>query len=64
MKIIKVTSKSMNKSVYINVNHIGEFHEWDGGTRIGVTTHNNGGYQVKETIDEVLMLIKRVKPFK
>ena len=53
MKIIKVTSLSDKKSVYLNVEAIGHFYrvleKRDYGrvekvehTRIGFTTHNNG----------------------
>lgn len=48
----------MNKPVYININRIGDFYEYDGGTSVGVTTHNNGGFEVKESVEEVLKLIK------
>lgn len=58
MKFIKLTSKKMNKPVYININRIGDFYEYDGGTSVGVTTHNNGGFEVKESVEEVLKLIK------
>jgi uncharacterized protein YlzI (FlbEa/FlbD family) len=58
MRLIKLTSKTNGKSVYINLNHIGDFYEYEGGTSIGVTTHNNGGFKVKETVEEVLKLIK------
>ena len=58
MRLIKLTSKINGKSVYINLDHIGDFYEYEGGTSIGVTTHNNGGFKVKETVEEVLKLIK------
>ena len=62
MKIIKLTSKNMNKPIYININHIGDFYEYEGGTSVGVTTHNNGDFKVKESVEEVLRLIKEVYP--
>jgi uncharacterized protein YlzI (FlbEa/FlbD family) len=58
MRLIKLTSKINGKSVYINLDYIGDFYEYEGGTSIGVTTHNNGGFKVKETVEEVLKLIK------
>ena len=57
MKIIKLTSKRMNKPVYININYIGDFYEYEGGTSVGVTTHNNGGFKVEESVEEVMKLI-------
>ncbi len=51
----------MNIPVYININHTGDFYEYNGGTSIGVTTHNNGGFKVKESVEEVLKLIREVE---
>lgn len=61
MKIIKLTSKVMDKPIYININYIGDFYEYKGGTSVGVTTHNNGGFKVKESVEEVLKLIENSK---
>jgi hypothetical protein len=61
MKIIKLTNKRTNAPVYININHIGHFYEHDGMATIGVTTHNNGGLEVKESPEEILKLIKEAK---
>ena len=69
MHIIKVTSLSSKKPIYININMIGHFFEVEETrsygsvdkpkhTRIGVTTHNNGGFKVIESIDKILKLIK------
>lgn len=67
MKIIKLTSFKNNSPVYINVDHIGDFFGTEkicyttgkvsSYTRVGVTTHNNGGFQVQETPEEILALI-------
>ena len=69
MHVIKVTSLSTKKPIYININMIGHFFEVEEKrsygaidkpkyTRIGVTTHNNGGFEVKESVDKILELIK------
>lgn len=67
MKIIKLTS--VDKSlIYINVEHIGHFYEiadkMEYGrleeakhTRVGVTTHNNGGFKVIESVDKILNML-------
>lgn len=62
LEFIKVTSKR-NNPVYINIYQIGDISSsgTDGNTRIGVTTHNNGGFEVLETIEEVLNLIEIAK---
>jgi hypothetical protein len=68
MWVIKVTSLKGNDPVYINVDNIGHFYEVEETrsygtidkpkhTIIGVTTHNNGGFEVKETISELAKLI-------
>jgi hypothetical protein len=68
MKFIKVTSLSNKKPIYINVGEIGHFYrvpeKVDYGsitkeeyTKIGVTTHNNGGFEVTETPEMLLKLI-------
>jgi hypothetical protein len=52
----------------VNVVHIGHFYPVDkkveygkitkkAHTRLGVTTHNNGGFSVTETVDEIISLI-------
>jgi hypothetical protein len=71
MKIIKVTSLSDKKSVYLNVEAIGHFYtvpekinfgriEKVEHTRIGVTTHNNGGFEITETPEMLIKLIKLI----
>ena len=74
MKIIKLTSPKNNSFIYVNINEIGHFYEvkecqmWHQGepttkkhTVIGVTTHNNGGFKVKETPEEIIVKIKMIK---
>lgn len=69
MNIIKLTSLKNNSPIYINVNHIGHFFEVEETssygsidkpkhTRIGVTTHNNGGFDVKESAEVIISLLK------
>ena len=66
MWVIKVTSLQDKKPIYINIDMIGHFYEVEerdynnvpGGVRvkytnIGVTTHNNGGFKVTESIEEI-----------
>lgn len=65
MKMIKVTSVSDGGIIYINVEHIGHMYEVKdkmvynsiekkAHTKIGVTTHNNGGFEVKETVKQIV----------
>jgi hypothetical protein len=67
MWMIKVTSLNEDP-IYINVDMIGHFYEVEETrsygtvdkpkhTRIGVTTYNNGGFEVKETASELAKLI-------
>jgi hypothetical protein len=70
MKIIKVTSLKDKSSVYINVEQIGDFYrvpekmnygrvEEVEHTRVGVTTHNNGGFKIVETPEELMEMISQ-----
>ena len=72
MKFIKLTSVDDNKPVIININCIGHIYKVpdtieygrvknDAHTRVGVTTHNNGGFRVAEDIDQILKLIEKAK---
>jgi len=66
MKFITLTSID-GGLIVVNVVHIGHFYPVDkkveygrvtkGYTRLGVTTHNNGGFSVTETVDEIITLI-------
>jgi hypothetical protein len=67
MKIIKLTSVDKS-AIYINVEHIGHFYEIEPKieygrvteakhTRIGVTTHNNGGFKVIESVDKIIKIL-------
>ena len=74
MKLIKLTSHKDDSFIYVNINEIGHFNEvkesqmWHQGepttkkhTVIGVTTHNNGGFKVKETPEEIIEKIRRIR---
>jgi len=72
IKLIKLTSAVDGKAVYINTECIGHFYpvaekkEYgrvvkDAHTRVGVTTHNNGGFEVAEDCDQIFKLIEKAK---
>ena len=67
-KTIKVTTLSDKRPIYINIDMIGHIYEIPEEiihqrvkpkyTVIGTTTHNNGGFQVIESVEEVFKRIK------
>jgi hypothetical protein len=70
MKIIKVTSLKDKSSIYVNVEQIGHFYrvpeKMSYGsvdevehTRLGITTHNNGGFSITETPKKLMELISQ-----
>jgi hypothetical protein len=70
MRFIKLTNMEGNLIV-VNVAHIGHLYPVDekveygrvtkkAHTRLGVTTHNNGGFSVTETVDEIMKLINKM----
>ena len=72
MALIRLTSTVDGKPVYINPNHIGHFYpvaakvEYgkeveEAHTRVGVITHNNGGFKVAEDCDQIKQLIELAK---
>ena len=73
MKIIKVTSLKDKKPVYLNVEQIGHFfrvpEKMNYGvvpvevehTRVGITTHNNGGFSIVETPETLIKLINKAQ---
>ena len=72
MKIIEVTSLKDKKPVYLNVEQIGHFFrvpekksygrvEEEEHTRVGVTTHNNGGFSIVETPETLIKLINKAQ---
>ena len=67
MKLIKLTSFNNKTPIYINIDMIGHLYEVEEKdfnrepkkyTVIGTTTHNNGGFKVIESIQEVFNRIK------
>ena len=59
MKLVKFTNSFNNKPLYINIFQIGSVSESEkGGTTITSTTHNNGGFIVKESLEYVLIQIE------
>ena len=72
MKLIKLTSIEDSKPIYVNIDCIGHFYsvpekqsygtvEKVAHTRVGVTTHNNGGFAVTENLNQIYKLIEKVK---
>ncbi len=70
MKFIKLTSIE-GGLIVVNVAHIGHLYPINekveygrvakkAHTRLGVTTHNNGGFSVTETVDEIMKLINKM----
>ena len=64
MNFIKLTL-SGGRNIYVSKNHIGHFFvvpqegndDKEQYTRVGVTTHDNGGFSVKETPEQIIKLI-------
>jgi hypothetical protein len=64
MKFIKLTEcYNAPKEIYINVEMIGAIqtaHDRENCTKLKHLSHNNGGYYIKETPEEILKLIKEL----
>lgn len=65
MKFIKLTSSNGSGFIYVNPETIGHLYQ-DGEegkkyTRVGTTTHNNGGFKVAEDIEQILKLVASLK---
>jgi hypothetical protein len=60
IKFVKLTSNNNNQPIYLNIDMIGDIIESDGYTRVGHLTHNNGGFKVREKVEEVLELINQL----
>jgi len=68
--LIKLTFANRKAFVYINPKHIGHCYrvpqDTEGSrtiaehTMVGVTTHNNGGFAVKETPEQINKLIEKL----
>jgi len=68
MKLIKLTSINKTGDIYINPDHIGHCYRVPEKienysktiaehTVVGVTTHNNGGFKIKQTPEQIIKLI-------
>lgn len=62
MKTITLTSAYDGGKIYINVEQIGHYYdnETKNNTTVGVTTHNNGGFSVKETSEQIYDMISKL----
>jgi hypothetical protein len=69
MNLIKLTSLD-GKPIFINVDYIGHFYQvpektyygrvdTEAHTRVGVVTHNNGGFSVAEDVNQIQKLIEK-----
>ena len=72
MKIIKVTSLKDKSSIYLNVDQIGHFYRVPEKksygsvdevehTRLGIRTHNKGGFLIVETPEALIKLINKAQ---
>jgi len=72
VKLIKLTTfyRNVEEPLYVNPMHIGHMYSVPEATdytkkrqhtRIGVTTHNNGGFEVIETLEQINKLIEENK---
>jgi hypothetical protein len=57
-----VTLSLNNKTIYLNVDMIGSISNEGIGSKIGHLTHNNAGFKVIETADEIFKLINECNP--
>lgn len=56
-KFIALTSFNTKKTIYLNIDMIGDLYPGDGFTSVGHLTHNNGGFKVTQDVEEILDLI-------
>ena len=63
MKFIKLRECHTNPSqdIYVNVEMIGAIYVEKSITILKHLSHNNGGYHIKETPEEILKLIDKAK---
>jgi len=71
-KMIKLTTKykGVEEEIYLNPSQIGHVYDIperveygrvvQRRTRIGCLTHNNGGFEVIETVEQVIKLIEQI----
>ena len=69
-RFIKLTNLKDKQPIYINVDCIGHVYtekpkiehgrvEKEAHTVVGVTTHNNGGFQIIETPNEIFIMLEK-----
>jgi hypothetical protein len=69
-RFIKLTNLKDKQPIYVNVDCIGHVYtekpkiehgrvEKEAHTVVGVTTHNNGGFQVIETPNEIFIMLEK-----
>jgi hypothetical protein len=56
-RFIALTSYNNKKTIYLNIDMIGDIIQDDEYTRVGHLTHNNGGFRVTQDAEEILDLI-------
>lgn len=70
-KFIKLHSFADKKPIYVNMDLLGHFYEVPedtdrynrkvgGFTRVGVVTHNNGSFEVVESVTKIVSLINEM----
>jgi hypothetical protein len=70
-EFIKLTNLKDKQPIYINVDCIGHLYEVkekltyghvekEAHTVVGAVTHNNGGFQVVETLEEIFEQLKKL----
>jgi uncharacterized protein YlzI (FlbEa/FlbD family) len=57
MNFITLTSLDGNPLI-LNINHIGHIYDNGESAKVGVTTHNNGGFSVLESTKEILLMLE------
>ena len=69
-RFIKLTNLKDKQPIYVNVDCIGHVYtekpkiehgrvEKEAHTVVGVTTHNNGGFQIIETPNEIFIMLEK-----
>jgi hypothetical protein len=58
-RFIALIALHNKKTIYLNVDMIGDIIQHDGYTVVGHLTHNNGGFKVTQDAEEILDLINK-----
>lgn len=60
IKLTNIFNINNPRPVYLNIEMIGDISRYkENITKVGILTHNNGGWNVSETPEEILELIKK-----